>query len=251
MLNSATVASVTTSVPPFRCVISAAALTAAEVEDDLKTWALISVMGPLAGQLWYSGETDSNLAKSSVTNGLEPAYGYSRASKTISLTEDALSQLAGCTLVVSLLKGGVRDASKDHLIGWCSVGLDALLTERVKGWRDLKSPASHPAGIAVGTASPVAYSGRISLEVRPAAELEDAAIGGRVVSLPSLRMVNIPKRWRLPVLPGDGSDDAAGAAGTEDVSPRSGQALDDAALVAMSEGEFFYRCSPAAYTQSS
>jgi len=171
------------------------------VEDDFKTWAECVLLGLDElpdGTLWYAG-SDVNLARTSVTNGNEGvAYNYARKSKSVVLTEEGVTSLLNTRLVVLVFKGGARDSGVDPLIATMSIPLSALHdTDRLKGAFPLLPPsAALYAPLGIHTSS-VAYTGTLSCEVRPSAQLERYMLGGRVLTLENLRVSNLPSQWIL------------------------------------------------------
>jgi hypothetical protein len=139
-------------------------------------------------------------------------------------------------LQINVYKGGARDASKDHLIGFFTLALSALVTGskvcrcvfrfaspvrpsplpveasshvdlrclpcppplQLKGKFQLQHPTQSPHQPAGTVISPIAYTGSVSAELRPSGPLEEFCLGCRVVELPSVALHNIPKRWRIP-----------------------------------------------------
>jgi tetratricopeptide (TPR) repeat protein len=55
-----------------------------------------------------------------------------------------------------------------------------------------------PPGVVLPTVPAAAYSGQLSVEVRSEGPLFDFCTGARVLSLPSLRLLAPPRRWKLP-----------------------------------------------------
>lgn len=229
--GAASHAHVRVSIPKARYTRSDGAM-----DDDFKTWVhvlLLSSSEPMKPRprLWYTTDTELNFGKTSVTNGSEPAYNFARQSKGVLPTSDVLTELATTSLLLVAYRGGNRD-TRDQVIGWHAVELAPLINgDKVKGTFDLRPPASLPPGVLhVATASPVAYTGAVTVEVRADTMIEEACLGSRIVTIPALSIAHVPRRWRLPAAEAEDESPEDAAAGSADAAPSS---HDAAALTAL------------------
>lgn len=96
-----------------------------------------------------------------------------------------------------------------------------------------------PPGIIPST---VSYTGRVDLEIKADSGLENASIGGRMVTIPHALLSHIPNRWRLPASEHDIEDSEGSSASVSsahhhgtDASGHPSSTHDAATLSAMTE----------------
>lgn len=75
------------------------------------------------------------------------------------------------------------------------------------------------------------YTGRLTCDIRADSALEEATLGGRVLTIPKCTLTNLPRRWKLPAAEHDIDDADFAAAG----GAPSEQQLDSASLAALAD----------------